>query len=351
MPVYIDTDKKRWRFSFNRIVGGRRWRSTKLLPAAWGRAKAEAFDRQETSRLYALATGLERPEPLIGQAVELYLDHRIPKLRDGRGITQELAYLAGYIDGRPMSDLAAVCREYAEENLELAPATIRNRLAYLRSAARYAWRRHNLTPNDPTGQMEFPAVNNVRDVSLPVAEYEGRILVPLRAIDLETCAMFTLAFYTGSRWASEILPRQSADVHRLIVKVKGKRKERVLLAVGTTKNGSPRFVPVPPKARWTLAYLPFKHSERYYRDRFNAVRTAAKLPEIVPHAGRHIVATEILLHGGTLPDVSAALHHKHWGSSARYAHLVTEHTERVLEGIGRRKMHTPPRRAAKKKAA
>lgn len=334
MPVYYDKQKSRWRFTFNRVIGGRRTRATKLLPAAWGRAKAEAYDRTETARLYAVATGLEQPEPTIARAVALYLDHRVPKLRDGKGIAQELAFLAGYIDGRPMSELADVSREYAAENAELAPATIRNRLAYLRAACRYAWRRHKLTPHDPTGQMELPSVDNLRNVRLPVEVYEARILK--RIEDDEARALFTLAFYTGSRWPSEILPRAPGDVHRLVVKGKAK----ILLEVGKTKNGSPRMVPVPQKARWALAYLPFTHSARWYYERFNPVRDAAGLGHIVPHAGRHIVATDILLNGGTLADVSVALHHKHWGSSARYSEMLTEHAERVLSQIGARKMHT-----------
>jgi integrase len=336
MPVYYDKHKNRWRFTFNRVIGSVRHRATKLLPAAWGRPKAEAYDRAETARLYAVATGVERPEPLIERAVELYLDHRLPKLRDGKGIAQELAYLVDYIEGRPMSQLADVSREYAEDNPDLAPATVRNRLAYLRAACRYSWRKHKLTPHDPTGQMEFPQVDNAKDVRLPVDVYERRILRRLREIDVGTCALFSLAFYTGSRWASEILPRELGDVHRMIVKGKAK----VLLEVGRTKNGSPRLVPVPPKARWALAHLPFQRSTRYYYDRFNQVRDAAGLPNIVPHAGRHIVAADILLGGGTLADVSVALHHKHWGSSARYSAMLTEHAERVLEGIGARKMHT-----------
>lgn len=335
MPVTFVDEKKRWRFFFNRVIGGVRHRATKLLPKGWSRTQAEKHDRQETGRLYAVATGAERPEPLIERAVELYLDHRLPNLRDRKGIAQELAFVAGYIEGRPMGDLSDVSREYAKDHPGLAPATVRNRLAYLRAACRYAWRKHKLTPHDPTGQMEFPLVDNVRDVRLPVEDYERRILH--RIDDMETKALYTLAFYTGSRWASEILPRQPEDVHRMVVK----RKSRVLLAVGRTKNGSPRLIPVPPKARWALAYLPFKRSTRYYYDRFNAAREAAGLPEIVPHAGRHIVATDILLRGGTLADVSAALHHKHWGSSARYAHLVVDHSERVLAEIGSRKMHTP----------
>jgi hypothetical protein len=121
MPVYFDKDKARWRFEFNRVIRGVRTRATKLLPAAWGRAKAEAYDRAETARLYAVATGVEQPEPSIARAVALYLTHRVPKLRDGRGIAQELAFLTDYIEARPMSQLADVSREYAAENAGLAP--------------------------------------------------------------------------------------------------------------------------------------------------------------------------------------------------------------------------------------
>jgi integrase len=219
---------------------------------------------------------------------------------------------------------------------------VRNRLAYLRSACRYAWRRHKLTPHDPTGHMELPKVDNARDVRLPVEEYERRILQKIESD--EARALFTLAFYTGSRWPSEIRPRQAIDVLRIV----SRGRKRVLLQIGMTKNGSPRLVPVPPKARWALAYLPFKHSARWYYERFNPVRAAAGLPDIVPHSGRHIVATDIVMRGGSLADVSAALHHKYWGSSARYTHLVTEHAERVLFEIGAtgaKKVHTGKRAA------
>jgi hypothetical protein len=69
MPVYPDKDKGRWRFTFNRVIRGERYRATKLLPRGWSRAQAETYDRDETKRLYAIATGVERPEPLISQAV------------------------------------------------------------------------------------------------------------------------------------------------------------------------------------------------------------------------------------------------------------------------------------------
>ena len=342
MPIYFDKARQRWRFSFNRVVGAARTRFTKLLPAGWSRAQAEKYGREKTARLYALATGVEQPEPSIDQAVALYLKHRIPKLRDGLGIAQELAKLLDHIEGRPMAALADVSRAYAADNPDLAPATVRNRLAYLRAACRYAWKKHKLTPHDPAGQMEFPVVDNAREIQLPVADYERRILARIQ--DPEARGLYTLAFYTGSRWASEIHPRQPADVQR--------SGSTLCLRVGTTKNGSPRLVPVHPKARWALKYLPFKFAPRYYYDRFRQAREAAGMPELVPHDGRHIVATDIIRRGGSLPDVSAALHHKSLASSARYAHIVTTHTERVLFSIGKdRKMHTARAARRRKKAA
>jgi hypothetical protein len=113
-----------------------------------------------------------------------------------------------------------VCREYAEENSDFAPATIRNRLAYLRAACRYAWRKHKLTAFDPTGQMELPLVDNARTCGCRSRTTSGAC--SKRIADMETRALYTLTFYTGSRWESEIHPRQPEDVHRLIAMVKGK---------------------------------------------------------------------------------------------------------------------------------
>jgi hypothetical protein len=60
-----------------------------------------------------------------------------------------------------MSQLADVSREYAAENTVLAPATIRNRLAYLRAACRYAWKKHKLTPARPLRADGIPTVDNI----------------------------------------------------------------------------------------------------------------------------------------------------------------------------------------------
>ena len=63
MPVYFDTQKQRWRFTFNRIINGQRHRASRLLPKDWNRTRAEAYSRKEEGRLYALATGIDSTCP------------------------------------------------------------------------------------------------------------------------------------------------------------------------------------------------------------------------------------------------------------------------------------------------
>lgn len=73
MSIRWDTRNKRWRFEFDRVIEGRRYRPSKLLPRGWSQAQADAYDRQETGRLYAVATGIEQRDPLIDEAVAHYL--------------------------------------------------------------------------------------------------------------------------------------------------------------------------------------------------------------------------------------------------------------------------------------
>ncbi len=332
MSVYIDKSKGRWRFTFNRVIAGKRTRATKLLPAGWGRAQAEKYDREETARLYAVAAGLERPEPSIGAAVALYLDHRIPKLRNGKKAARDLAHLVPYIEGQPISKLPDVALDYAKDHQALAAGTIRNRLAYLKAACRYAWKKHKLTEHDPAARMELPAVNNARVVHLPVPQLEAQLR---RIEDLEARALFTIAFFTGSRWISEILPRLPVDVYR-----NGKRVE---LRVGTTKNGTPRLVPVHPAARWALAYLPFNWKWRWYYERFVKARIAGALLGLRPHDMRRT---------GNQRDAMEALHHASVQSSLRYTQFATQRLEDVLFSVGSsKKMHTAKPRRRTKNAA
>jgi integrase len=340
MSVYFDRSKQRWRWSYNRIVQGVRRRSTKLLPAGWDRARAEAYDREHSGRLYAQSTGVETPALSLAGAVALYLDHRIPQLRDGRNIAAELARMVDDIERTPIEEVGNLAREYAARHADrLKPATIRNRLSYLRAAVRYAYRRHGYGDRDHSDRMTMPTVNNERQIYLR----HGEVVQLLKAVEDEASrAVFTLAYYCGLRWISEVLPRQPGDVKRL--------DGVPWLLVGQTKNGTPRMKPVHPAARWALKHLPFTgHWRDHYRE-FEIARKARKLQHVRAHDLRHSLASDIISRGGTLSDVQAALHHDSLISAKRYAHLYPERVRDVLLGVGRGRAHRAPRGTQKKAA-
>lgn len=325
MPVYHDKQKERWRFLFNRKIRGKRYRASKLLPEGWNRARAEAFDRQETARYYAYASGIERREPLIDEAVDLYRKHRVPSQRSGAKGERHLAALLSYYRGVPISSLGDLARRYsADQHGALSQDTIHNRLAYLKAACRYAWKHHGLTETDPTGRMLIPPASKGRQVYLTVDDL-NRLLKQYD--NPESAAVAKLAFYTGLRWISELLPRQPGDVQI--------NRGQVWLSAGMTKNGTPRMVPVHPKVRGCLKFLPFKrHWRDYYAD-FERARKKAKLTHVRMHDLRHSLASEIISRGGTLADVQAALHHQDVASAKRYAHLYPERLRKVMLRVGK----------------
>ncbi len=77
---------------------------------------------------------------------------------------------------RPLSELPEACKEHASkarkeikdkkgnviESLSLSAATTRNRIRYLTSACRYAWKHHGMGEHDPAARVIVPVVRNER---------------------------------------------------------------------------------------------------------------------------------------------------------------------------------------------
>lgn len=320
MPAYFDRQKGRWRFTFNRVIDGKRNRSSRLLPKAWGRGQAEAYDRKQTGKLYAIASGIEKPTRLIDDAVALYLKHKVPHQKSGHQAELTLASTLPYYEGRPVSDLAAIAREYAESGH--SSGTIYVRLQYLKTAVRYAWKHHWRDGPDPTSLMMIPPANNQRQVYITVPQ----LAVLLAAFDDDEARdLFKMAFYTGLRWRAELLPRQPEDV-RLVA---GQR----WLYVGMTKNGTPRMVPIHPAIRTAMRRLPFTGAWRTYYEAFERARAKVGMGYLHAHDLRHSLASAIISQGGTLSDVGAALHHQSAESSKRYAHLYPSRLLTVIKSV------------------
>jgi integrase len=316
MPIYKDKRTGRWRFDFDRRIRGTRVRRRVLLPAGWTRAQADAYDRQESAALYAIAAGIARPRHDIDSAVRCYVRERLPGLKAAANTERELESTRDWWTGRPIEQLPTVCAEYAaDQHGALAPATIANRIAYLRAACRWAWRVHGMADTDPGARVVQPSVRNARDVTISRAQM----------IDLaRACrhrgvrAVIRIAYWTGMRVGEILAARRAACA----------------FVLDDTKNGRPRIVPALPIISTAMRVpMPRRSEIDYY---WPLARTACKLDHVRLHDLRHSAATAMVDAGVDLATVGAVLGHKSHASTMRYAHHGTRRLADALASIRRR---------------
>ena len=314
MSIYKDKKSGCWRFDFDRRVNGQRVRDRKLLPKGWTRAQADAFDRQESATLYAIARGTERRQRTVDEAVTVYVNERVPELKAGENCQRELETLHPWYTGRPIEALPEICAEYARDQQgALQPATIKNRLSYLRAACRFAWKRHNMCQHDPGARVEMPTVKNERQVYVD----RRQVLQLARACRHRGVrALILLAFYSGMRVAE--IQRAERDGENFVLH--------------DTKNGEPRIIPVHPKcARAMHIPMPRRSEIDYY---WPLARAACGLEHVRLHDLRHSTASGLLNAGVPLHTVGMVLGHKSAASTRRYAHLSTDSIRDALRKLG-----------------
>lgn len=314
MPVYYDKSRKRWRYEFSRFIGGQRQRATKLLPAGWTAKEAEAYGQEQDGRLYAVATGALKEQPLITEAVLLYLKLHAPNLKNYVKLKEDLERVMPYYEGRRMNELAEVVRSYQEAHPELAPATVKKRMAYLRAACRWAWKHRDMGDHDPGERVVMPTVRNERHFYLT------------RKQVLQACrktyhwwgrACMLVAFYSGMRLGETL---------RAVPTERGWQLD-------DTKNGDRRIVPIHPKVaylarQWPppLAYSTIQHAVRKALD-------DAGLHDYWFHDLRHSNASAMINNGVDLYTVGQVLGHRSPQSTKRYAHLSMESLEAAVRKI------------------
>jgi integrase len=322
MPIYRDKKAGCWRFEFNRVIKGvGRVRARKRLPRSWDRAKADAYDIEETGKLYARAKGTDQPEAGIEEALSLYIGERIPELKHGARQVQEMALCYWAFRGKPLAALPEVCSAIRKEWAGvLAPATIRNRIRYLTAACRWAWKHHALCEHNPAERVAVPEVNNERQVYTDRAHM---LLLAMTARDCrETRALIRLGFYTGMR-LGEIFAAEPDHA-------------RGLMKLPDTKNGEPRWIPVPGRARAAMRLLPFTLTRSTLEKRWRSVRGAVQLDHLHFHDLRHSTASEMVNAGVDLYTIGKVLGHKSPQSTQRYAHVETDTLAAALAKVGRR---------------
>lgn len=317
MPVYRDKARGRFVFEFDRRIGKRRIRAQKVLPKAWNQAQADAYDRKESARLYAIANSVGGEDEYIEDAIASYIEERVPHLKHGKGYASELALMFPYYQGRPMSALADVCKAYAtKERDNLSAATIKNRIRYLTSACRWGWRHHAMGDADPAARVTVPTVKNERHRYIE----RGDMLRLARACEhRDVRKLIRIAFYSGMRYG-EILRAEVVGT---------------AFVLRDTKNGDPRIVPIHPKITTCLEFCaPSSHAAALYW--FKKACKAINLEDFTFHDLRHSAASAMINQDVDLYTVGAVLGHRSAASTKRYAHLLTDKLRTALGKIGKR---------------
>lgn len=252
----------------------------------------------------------------------LYLEHHAPTLKNQADIIGALAIIEPEYKGKPLSALPDVAREYAK-TADVKPATVKNRLAYLRAACRWAWKHHNLGEHDPAERMILPKVKNARQVYLSRAD----MLRVARAMGLTWSRdVARVAFYTGMR-VGEVLRSARMEIGGMLA-----------LSVEDTKNGNPRIVPVHPRiAHLVRGHWPPPLTVWTASKATKAAMRTVGLGHARLHDLRHSAASEMVNAGIDLYTVGGVLGHKSAVSTARYAHLAQQRLRMAVGKIGARR--------------
>lgn len=326
MPIRWDTRNKRWRYEFDRVIEGRRQRTSRLLPKGWSQAKADAFDRKESGRLYAVGAGIESgSSALIEVAVEHYLEDKT-KLKSRQSVIENLAAIAWAYEGKTFAELPAVAklvndtRQGVRDGKQLADATVKNRLALLKAACRWGWKKHEMCTDDPTARMQLPEVRNERHVYKDRADM---LLLAQAADRRDVRALIRIAFYTGMR-KGELRRATFSDG---------------ALHLTDSKNGERRSVPVHPRILVCMRFVPFTAPASTLDRGWQRARHAVDMDDVHLHDLRHSAASEMVNAEVDLYTVGAVLGHKDARSTQRYAHLQHGTLAAAVGKIGRKSPH------------
>lgn len=317
MSIHRDKERGQFVFEFDRTIENKRVRVRKRLPKTWSKTQADAFDRKESSRLYGIATGVERHRHTIEEAVAAYLKDK-SGMKSHRSAAEHLAAVLWAYEGRFIDELPAVAAEIVEKSPG-KPATKRNRIALLRAACRWAWKKHGMAERDPAERLQMPSVNNERHVYIGVSQLH-KIIRHCR--NEQARRAIVVAFYSGMR-LSEIM-RSTIDGESFVVL--------------NTKNGDPiRRVPMHPRLASYLTSWPPSCSKKTVQKWFQLSRDKAKMPGVHFHDLRHSTASALINSDVDLYTVGAILGHKDPRSTKRYAHIDQTRLQDAIGRIGRKK--------------
>jgi integrase len=325
MPIETITKngRKRLRWTFNRVIKGKRIRQAKLLPAGISSAEADGLSRRWEAEIYAIESGERKARVTIGDCVR---KHVSDKKGDWKDATKRILILQKWRDeyadqdATDLHDWSITFSGYLRAKVDrqglpkrpLAPASIKNIFSYLRAAIKYCYK-VGMIDVDQTSRMAMPTVNNERH------HYPKRmemLLIARQCKNRQVRAALRVGFYSGMR---------QAEILRAKVTKTG-------WALGTSKNGTPRIIPIHPRVAVIARRYKFTVTVDALKYDWIRARRLAGFPKTRFHDLRHGSASEMINAGVTLYEVGAVLGHKSMVSTARYSHLVTD---RLTDAVGK----------------
>lgn len=330
MPIETITKnkRKRYRWTFNRVISGSRVRQTKLLPEGISAAEADGLARRWEAEIYAIENGERKATITIGQCVRKHLADKSHTWKDRRGRILALEkWSAEYADqdATDLHDWSISFAEYLRSSTDrlqspkvpVVDGTIRNILSYLRAAIKYAHKSGFLSI-DQTVRMVMPNASKARH-NYP--QRKQMLQLARKCRDREVRAAIRIAFYSGMR---------RAEILRAIPTPKG-------FDLATSKNGRPRIIPIHPRIAVLTRNIKFTISERRFSSEWDKTRALAGFPNTRFHDLRHSAASEMINAGIDILTVGKVLGHTSITSTQRYSHLLTDTLSGAVNKIGNRR--------------
>jgi integrase len=320
--------RKRFRWTFKRVIEGEQVRKTKLLPPGISAKEADELARRWEAEIYALANGTKKAVVTIGDCVSTHVADKNQTWKDATKRIQILEKWGSEYAHQDATELhewskgfVGYLRASKDRNgrpkRPLTDGAIRNILAYIRAAIKYAHKVGKLE-SDQTSRMVIPPVNNERHHYPQRAEM---LQIARACKSRQVRAAIRIAFYSGMR-RSEIM------------KAKVTRQG---FSLADTKNGRPRIVPIHPRIAVLSRKIKFTLTVKQFETEWMKARNLAGHPETKFHDLRHGAASEMINAGIDLFTVGGVLGHKSVVSTKRYSHLVTDKLASAISEIGKKR--------------
>jgi integrase len=237
-------------------------------------------------------------------------------------LVRALKILHPFYAGKGIDQLPGVADAYTRA-ADVKPATVHNRLAYLRAACRWAWKHKGMGDHDPGERMVLPVVNNARHIYLTREQAIGVFRVMGLSWSRDAARV---AFYTGWR------------IGEVLRAVPQETSSGLVLSIKDSKNGAPRIVPVHHKVEHLVrGHWPPRVTVTTVSKAVKKALRARSLGHARLHDLRHSAASELINAGFDLYTVGAVLGHKSTVSTARYAHLAHARLREAVGMIGAKK--------------